>query len=143
MEIVTPDFVPDPSDPIHLSEKLSSTFVLNIQSNVGDITKIEIDYSDVIDHKIVINSNTATVTIKSFGNLFPFVCKFVNNGVVRSAPNFDMDTGDRIFEYKKSSVSPLNVDIRVYANKTTTYRIIVSGEYSGNIPNLLAAIAKG
>lgn len=137
------DFAPDPSDPIHLSEKLSSTFVLNIQSNVGNITKIEIDYDDAIDHEIVINSNTATVTIRSFGNLFPFVCKFVNNGVIRSAPNFDMVSGDRIFEYKKSPVSPLNVDIRVYANKTTTYRMIVSAEYSGNIPNLLAAVAQG
>lgn len=141
--IETPDFTPDPSVPIHLSEKMARVFVLNIQSNVGDITKIEIDYNDVIDHAITINSNTATVTIRSFGNLFPFVCKFVNNGVVRSAPNFDMVSGDRIFEYRKSSVSPLNVDIRVYANKTTTYRMIVSGEYSGNIPNLLAAVAFG
>lgn len=138
-----PDFTPDPSEPIHLSEKLARAFVLNIQSNVGNITKIEIDYNDVIDHEIKINSNTATVTIRSFGNLFPFVCKFVNNGVVRSAPNFDMVSGDRIFEYKKSPVSPLNVDIRVYANKTTTYRMIVSAEYSGNIPNLLAAVAQG
>ena len=141
--IETPDFTPDPSVPIHLSEKMARVFVLNIQSNVGDITKIEIDYNDVIDHAIKINSNTATVTIRSFGNLFPFVCKFVNNGVVRSAPNFDMVSGDRIFEYKKSPVSPLNVDIRVYANKTTTYRMIISGEYSGNIPNLLAAVAFG
>lgn len=157
-------FNPPPSIPLYDgTEELREPLVLTINCNdsIEDAIFEDLDEFVGTDYSIDVDSNisnsTLTLTINSFGSMFPFYCKYINTNTLetRTVHNaFNILPGEKIYEYHKALVARRILNLEVTTKRlintegsggtaTTNFRIIVNTNYSTQIPFLLSEIALG
>lgn len=139
-------FSPDPSIPLYRgSETLSSPVRLNITAP-GVITSASLVGLQE-GYTLNYSGSSCTLVLNSFGELFPFTCKFIDivNMSTRTSHNsFEMFENEKIFEYRKSPDSPRYLYLDIFSSLgNARYEIIISANYSAQIPLLLNAVQQG
>lgn len=165
-------FNPPPSIPLYDGlEVLKNPLVLTINCNASiESAKLErldefvgVDYS--LDINSSISSSTLTLTINSFGSMFPFYCSYVDTNTMetRTVHNtFNILPGEKIYEYHKTQATRMILNLEIITKRlvfiegippeedteyeeieTTNFQIITNSNYTTQIPFLLSEVASG
>lgn len=165
-------FNPPPSIPLYDGlEELKKPLVLTINCNASiESAKLEgldkfvgSDYS--MDVNSSISNSTLTLTINSFGLMFPFYCSYVNTNTMetRTVHNtFNILPGEKIYEYHKTQITRIILNLEVITKrlvliegippeedteyeeiKITNFQVIPNTNYTTQIPLLLSEVASG
>lgn len=162
-------FSPPPELPLYDGpEELKNPLVLTINCNASiESAKLEgldefvgADYSQDVNSSI--DSSTLTLTINSFGLMFPFYCKYVNTNTLetRTVHNaFNILPGEKIYEYHKTQMTRRILNLEIVTKRlvttedmpseeyeeieTTIFQVIPNTNYSTQIPFLLSEVASG